>query len=173
MDYISHYASPLGPITLASDGEALTGLWFDGQKHFGATLSADRQEKDLPVFTEACRWLDAYFQGADPGSTPPLHPKGTPFQALVWDLLRAIPRGAVLTYGALAAQAARALGRSPMSPQAVGSAVGRNPISLMIPCHRVVGASGSLTGYAGGVDKKQALLRLEGLDLSHFTLPEP
>ena len=173
MDYLSHYPSPLGPITLASDGDALTGLWFDGQKYFGATLSADVAEKPLPVFDDARRWLEAYFQGWDPGPTPPLAPKGTPFQKRVWDILLTIPRGSTLTYGEIGSRVARTLGREHMSPQAVGGAVGHNPISLMIPCHRVVGTGGNLTGYAGGVDKKQALLRLERVDLSRFTLPKP
>lgn len=163
MDYIAHYSSPLGSITLSSDGAALTGLWFDGQKYFGATLSEEQAEKALPVFDETRRWLDAYFQGKDPGATLPLAPKGTPFQKAVWDILRTIPRGATLTYGEIALQVARAMGRVHMSPQAVGGAVGHNPISILIPCHRVVGQSGSLTGYAGGVDKKLWLLTLEGV----------
>lgn len=165
MDYLSHYASPLGPITLSADGEALTGLWFDGQKYFGATLSPCQEEADLPVFGEARRWLALYFAGKDPGPAPPISPKGSPFRQEVWRLLRSIPRGQTVTYGQLAVQAARAMGRTSMSPQAVGGAVGHNPISLMIPCHRVVGADGSLTGYAGGVGKKRRLLELEGVDL--------
>ena len=133
MDYLSRYDSPLGPITLSSDGETLTGLWFDGQKYYGATLSAERQEKDLPVFTEARRWLDAYFAGKDPGSTPPLNPRGTPFQKAVWDILRTIPRGSTLTYGDIGMRVAQAMGRASMSAQAVGNAVGHNPISSSFP----------------------------------------
>ena len=172
MDYVSHYPSPLGPITLSSDGTALTGLWFDGQKYDRATLSEDRAEKSLPIFDDAHAWLDAYFQGQDPGPTPPLAPRGTPFQKAVWDILLTIPRGSTLTYGDIGAQLAQVMGRAHMSAQAVGGAVGHNPISLMIPCHRVVGTGGSLTGYAGGVDKKQKLLLLEGVDVFRFTLPE-
>lgn len=172
MDYIAHYASPLGPITLSSDGAALTGLWFDGQKYFGATLSEERCEKDLPVFDGARRWLWAYFQGTDPGFTPPLNPRGTPFQRAVWDILLTIPRGSTLTYGRIADRVAGTLGREHMSAQAVGGAVGHNPISILIPCHRVVGTGGSLTGYAGGVDKKLRLLRSEGVDTTLFTLPK-
>lgn len=172
MDYLSHYDSPLGPITLSSDGEALTGLWFDGQKYFGATLSKEQAEKDLPVFTEARRWLEAYFAGKDPGPTPPLNPKGTPFQKAVWDILRTIPHGSTLTYGEIGLRVAHTMGRASMSAQAVGGAVGHNPISIMIPCHRVIGTRGSLTGYAGGVDKKLRLLQLEGVGTTQFTLPK-
>lgn len=172
MNYLSYYDSPLGPITLSSDGETLTGLWFDGQKYFGATLSGERSEKALPVFTETHRWLDAYFQGKDPGLTPPLAPKSTPFQKAVWDILRTIPRGATLTYGDIGARVAQTMGRASMSAQAVGGAVGHNPISILIPCHRVIGSNGSLTGYAGGVDKKIQLLTLEGVDTTQFTLPK-
>lgn len=172
MDYLSHYASPLGPIALSSDGESLTGLWFDGQKYFGATLSEEQREKDLPVFDGARRWLDAYFQGRDPGFTPPLNPRGTPFQKAVWDILLTIPRGSTLTYGQIADRVAKAMGRGRMSAQAVGGAVGHNPISILIPCHRVVGTNGSLTGYAGGVDKKLWLLQCEGVDTTLFTLPK-
>ena len=166
MDYICHYASPLGVVTLASDGRALTGLWFDGQKHFGDTLSPLREEKPLPVFEQAQAWLDLYFQGKEPDFTPELAPAGTPFRQAVWALLLTIPYGQTMTYGALAARLGRA------SPRAVGGAVARNPISLIIPCHRVVGAGGSLTGYAGGVEKKRALLRLEGAGLSRLHLPK-
>lgn len=155
MDYLSHYASPLGPITLSSDGEALTGLWFDGQKYFGATLSPEQMELDLPIFQETSRWLDLYFGGRDPGPLPLLRPKGSEYRQKVWKALLEIPRGQTVTYARLA-------GLIPTSPRAVAGAVGHNPISLLIPCHRVIGTGGALTGYAGGVDKKRALLRLEG-----------
>ena len=160
MDFIWHYASPLGAITLASDGDALTGLWFDGQKHFGAGLSAEPVERPLPVFDEAAHWLDAFFAGKNPGSTPRLNPRGTPFQRAVWAALLSIPRGKTATYGDIVRAVAPA-GFLRASARAVGGAVGRNPISLIIPCHRVVGADGSLTGYAGGIGRKQALLELE------------
>lgn len=172
MEYMHAYASPLGGITLASDGEALTGLWFDGQKYFGSGLSAAREERDLPVFAETIRWLDIYFSGREPDFLPPLHARGTPFQEMVWEILRAIPYGRTRTYGEIAAQIAQQTGRPRMSAQAVGSAVGRNPISLLIPCHRVMGANGSLTGYAGGVEKKRRLLLLEGIALETFFVPQ-
>ena len=154
MEYIHHYASPLGGITLASDGSALTGLWFDGQKYFAAALSPDSEEKMLPVFAEADRWLDRYFTGSIPDFTPPLNPRGTPFRLLVWETLLAVP------YGQLAQRLALRTGR-PVSARAVGNAVGHNPVSLIIPCHRVIGADGSLTGYAGGLERKTRLLQLE------------
>ncbi len=168
MDYIAAYASPLGAVTLASDGQALTGLWFDGQKYFPALTG---RREDLPVFRQARAWLDAYFAGERPGAPPPLRPIGTDFQQQVWALLTAIPYGETRTYGALAAELARQRGLAHMSAQAVGGAVGRNPISILVPCHRVVGATGSLTGYAGGLERKQALLRLEGALREDFSLP--
>lgn len=173
MDYTAYYDSPIGGITLASDGEALTGLWFltssvfdnkvfgspsgcDGQKHFGYMLPQQHEEHSgLPVFDETRRWLGVYFSGCEPNFTPPLSLKGTPFQRRVWEALLTIPYGQTVTYGELA----RLLGCR--SAQAVGGAVGRNPISIIVPCHRVVGASGALTGYAAGLDRKRALLELE------------
>ena len=157
MDYTHAYLSPLGGITLASDGEALTGLWFDGQKHFGSTLEESHTEKRLPVFEQADRWLDTYFSGKAPDFTPPLRPRGTAFQKAVWRCLLEIPYGRTVSYGEIAAS----LGLPSGAARAVGGAVGRNPISLMIPCHRVLGANGNLTGYAGGVDRKKRLLELE------------
>ncbi len=155
MDYTFHVDSPLGGITLASDGEALTGLWFDGQKSFADTLDAEYAEKALPVFGETAKWLDLYFAGVEPDFTPKLSPRGTSFRRRVWDVLLTIPYGHTMTYGEIAQR----LGCR--SAQAIGGAVGHNPISLIIPCHRVVGADGSLTGYAGGVDKKCRLLEME------------
>lgn len=166
MEYTHHYDSPLGGITLASDGEALTGLWFDGQKYFQATLGREHEEKDLPIFEQARHWLDLYFGGEIPDFTPPLKPKGTAFQKAVWDILRSIPYGQTMTYGEIAARIAAQKGLAQMSAQAVGGAVGHNPISILIPCHRVVGSNGSLTGYAGGIERKERLLRLEKADLS-------
>lgn len=156
----ARYDSPLGQLRLAGDDRGLTGLWFLGQKYLPQTPPPPG---DLPVFREAAAWLDVYFSGRDPGPTPPLHPAGTPFQREVWALLTAIPYGRTATYGALAARLARERGIPRLSAQAVGGAVGRNPISIFIPCHRVLGAGGSLTGYAGGLDKKAALLALEGI----------
>ena len=148
------YASPLGEIVLAAEGAALTGLWFDGQQHFPPALPAPGEFAASPVLEAAARWLAGYFAGAQSVFAPPLAPEGTPFQRKVWERLRAIPYGETMTYGALAA----ALGSS---ARAVGGAVARNPISLVIPCHRVVGAGGTLTGYAGGIERKEYLLRLE------------
>ena len=160
MLYTAHYTSPLGGITLTSDGMALTGLYFDGERDF-PDLSAGRK-KDLPVFGEVIRWLDLYFAGKEPDFMPPLAPVGTTFQQAVWEILKTIPYGETTTYGAIAKQLEKNTGRR-MSAQAVGGAVGRNPISILIPCHRVIGANGSLTGYAGGLDKKEYLLGLEGI----------
>ena len=156
MLFLTHYASPLGPILLAADETGLTGLWFEGQKYFPSFSGVDYQEKETPVLTETARWLDVYFSGKDPGFLPPLHPQGSPFRQTVWDILLTIPRGQTMTYGEIA----RRLGVR--SAQAVGGAVGHNPISILIPCHRVVGSDGSLTGYAGGVERKTRLLQLEG-----------
>lgn len=156
MLFLTHYASPLGPILLAADETGLTGLWFEGQKYFPSFLGVDYQEKETPVLTETVRWLDVYFSGKDPDILPPLHPQGSPFRQAVWNILLTIPRGQTMTYGEIA----RRLGVR--SAQAVGGAVGHNPISILIPCHRVVGSDGSLTGYAGGFDRKTRLLQLEG-----------
>lgn len=161
MEYIHHYASPFGGITLASDGEALTGLWFDGQKYFGSTLSDEYEQRELPVFEQADRWLEIYFSGRKPDFLPPLTMKTTPFRKAVWELLLTIPYGQTMTYGELAKLVAEQMGRIRMSAQAVGGAVGHNAISLIIPCHRVIGANGSLTGYAGGIAVKEKLLLLE------------
>ena len=161
MDYTYHVDSPLGGITLASDGQALTGLWFDGQKYFADTLSKQHEEKALVVFEQTERWLSIYFSGRIPDFTPPLRPKGTPFREEVWRILLTIPYGQTVTYGEIAAILASRRGLAGMSAQAVGGAVGHNPISLIVPCHRVVGADGALTGYAGGVEKKRWLLDLE------------
>lgn len=172
MKYLSHYMSPLGGITLASDGSSITGLWFDGQKYFPAGLSETHPKKALPVFEEAARWLNGYFAGKAPADTPPLGPDGTPFRKAVWKILLTIPYGQTITYGGIAQRLAAQKGLAGMSAQAVGNAVGHNPISLMVPCHRVVGANGSLTGYAGGIDKKLWLLRLEGVDTAGLFMPK-
>lgn len=161
---LHHTDSPLGGITLAGDGEALCGLWFEGQKYFGAGLPADCGERMLPVFAETERWLAAYFSGKCPAFTPPLAPRGTEFQKSVWEVLLTIPYGQTRSYGEIAAQLAEARGLPHLSAQAVGGAVGRNPISLLIPCHRVIAADGSLRGYAGGLEKKRYLLQLEAGD---------
>ncbi len=164
MDYLHHYVSPLGNMTLASDGQSLIGLWFDDQKHFACTLEEPAQEKDLPVFEETIRWLDIYFEGGVPDFLPSLAPRGTAFQKEVWDALLTIPYGKTMTYGDIARILGKRRGFVKMSAQAVGGAVGYNPISLIIPCHRVVGTKGKLTGYAGGLDRKDKLLTLERIN---------
>lgn len=159
--YTTRYGSPVGELLLASDGERLAGVWLAGQKYYAAGLSGSEENAALPLFGAVRHWLDRYFAGARPSPGElPLAPAGTAFQRAVWDLLLGIPYGGVTTYGALAAEYERVRGRG-TSPRAVGSAVGRNPISIIIPCHRVVGSDGSLTGYAGGVDRKRFLLELE------------
>lgn len=158
------YRSPLGDITMASDGSALTGLWFDGQKYFGSGIlkeTLEYEEKELPVFKETVHWLDIYFEGKEPDFMPELSLKGTEFRREVWNILLEIPYGETITYGEIGRKIAKKKGLISMSAQAVGGAVGHNPISILVPCHRVVGADGKLTGYAGGVDKKLALLILE------------
>ncbi|MCR5005568.1 MAG: methylated-DNA--[protein]-cysteine S-methyltransferase [Clostridiales bacterium] len=161
MAFTHHYDSPLGGITMASDGAALIGLWFDGQKYFADTLHGPQEEKDLPVFEKTDHWLDLYFSGTEPDFTPPLKFRSTPFRETVWRILLTIPYGQTMTYGQIAKIVAAETGKERTSAQAVGGAVGHNPISLIIPCHRVIGADGELTGYAGGIDIKEKLLRLE------------
>ena len=217
MNYTAHYDSPIGGITLASDGVALIGLWFEGQKHFAAMLGPQHREcDDLPVFVETKRWLDSYFSGQIPDFTPKLAMRATPFRQAIWEILLTIPYGKTVTYGEIARRFVETfhetslqssslhnvslhgatsqdislqgaplqvtssqdalsqgsllqgmsiqgamLAKKNMSAQAVGGAVGHNPISLIIPCHRVIGANGSLTGYAGGVERKKYLLELE------------
>ena len=165
MTYFHHYDSPLGAMTMSSDGEALTGLWFDGQRYSGPGTDEVPEEKMLPVFTETVRWLDMYFRGEIPAFLPKIRistaPAKTPFRLAVWGILYDIPYGQTVTYGEIAEIMAEKTGKTYMSPQAVGGAVGHNPIALIIPCHRVIGADDSLTGYAAGTDKKEALLELE------------
>ena len=172
MVYTAQYASPLGDITLACDETAVIGLWFNGQKYFGNILPAQREEKEHPLLRDAKRWLDIYFSGRAPDFTPPLRYDSTPFRKQICDIMLTIPYGKTMTYGEIAAEAARRQGRVKMSAQAVGGAVGHNPISLMIPCHRVVGTNGSLTGYAGGVGRKAKLLELERADMTHLFVPK-
>lgn len=155
---------------MACDGRHLTGLWLDQQKYFADTLPANAQPKsDVPVFDQTKAWLDRYFKGEKPEiSELPLAPIGGEFRQAVWKILCDIPYGQVMTYGEIAKKIAQQQGRKSMSAQAVGGAVGHNPISLIIPCHRVIGTNGSLTGYAGGIDVKMTLLHLEGVDTTHF-----
>ena len=173
MYYKTTYHSPIGTITLASDGENLVGLWNENQKYHGDTLFGDMiTDNGIAVFADAKKWLDRYFAGEKPGiSDLRIRPMGSAFRQDVWKILCEIPYGEVITYGGIAKRMAANMGKQSMSSQAVGGAVGHNPISIVIPCHRVVGASGSLTGYAGGLKAKIKLLELEGVDLSGFHVP--
>ena len=161
MVYTCKYASPIGNMLLAADEIGLTGAWFEGQKHFTSTLTKEHTQKETEILTQAKNWLDVYFSGEDPKFTPPLNPQGTPFRKAIWEILLRIPYGQTVTYGEIAKAFAQEKGLAKMSAQAVGGAVGHNPISLIIPCHRVVGVDGSLTGYAGGIERKRKLLELE------------
>lgn len=172
MIYTSKYTSPLGGVLLAADEVGLRGLWFDGQKYFARDLPDERTERETPVLSEAKRWLDLYFGGQEPDFLPPLHPVGTPFRQAVWEILLRIPYGKTVTYGEISKQLAEKMGLERMSAQAVGGAVGHNEISIIIPCHRVVGSNGSLTGYAGGINRKIKLLELEHADMSRFFIPK-
>ena len=168
MLYRSHYDSPLGLILLAADEVGLTGLWLEGQKHYAKKLSRELDmEEELPIFIAAKRWLDQYFSGQVPEVAVPIHLEGTDFQKEVWQILCEIPYGQTTTYGQIAKEIAAKRGVSRMSAQAVGGAVGRNPISIIVPCHRVIGSDGSLTGYAGGLDKKIFMLELERKQKNH------
>ena len=172
MEYTHHYDSPLGGITMASDGESLIGLWFDGQKYFADTIGDNCRDISLPVFEQTAKWLDIYFSGKKPNFTPPLIMKTTAFRKRVWEIMLTIPFGKTMTYGEISSIIAKERGISQMSAQAVGGAVGHNSISLIIPCHRVVGTNGSLTGYAGGIDKKIKLLKMEHTDMSGLFVPK-
>ncbi len=174
MFYASRLPSPLGQLTLASDGSQIVGLWIEGQKYFPRSLTTTPPVpcNELPVLAQASLWLDRYFSGERPSpSELPLAPAGSAFRQFIWQELCRIPYGETVTYKALAALAASAFHKKSMSAQAVGGAVGHNPISIIIPCHRVVGTNGSLTGYAGGLDKKIRLLKLEGVNTKAFHVP--
>ncbi len=168
--YKTYYDSPIGRLLLTSDGKALTGLWIEGQKYFASTIKEEPIQKDeLEIFVKTKDWLDRYFAGQKPlPQELPLAPEGSDFRKAVWKILCNIPYGEVMTYGRIAKIIAEQKGLSSMSAQAVGNAVGHNPISIIIPCHRVIGTNGSLTGYAGGIEKKKKLLQLEG---AKITLP--
>ena len=172
MTFIQHYNSPLGGILLAADEIGLTGLWFNGQKYFARSLPAGYTEQNTPALSEAKRWLEVYFTGKKPDFMPPLHIVGSAFRRAVWEILLQIPYGKTTTYGEIARQLAEKQKLPRMSAQAVGGAVGHNEISIISPCHRVVGTNGSLTGYAGGIDKKIKLLELEHTDMSSFFVPK-
>ncbi|MGI6161514.1 MAG: methylated-DNA--[protein]-cysteine S-methyltransferase [Christensenellales bacterium] len=176
MHYKTIYPSPIGTITLACDcdGKNLIGVWTEEQKYHGDTIFQGMVEKnDIPLFNTTKKWLDRYFAGDKPGiSSLPLAPIGSEFRQEIWNILCEIPYGEVITYGGIAKKMAEKMGRQSMSSQAVGGAVGHNPISIIIPCHRVVGSNGSLTGYAGGVSTKIKLLELEGADMTRLFVPK-
>lgn len=171
MQYQNSYHSPVGEILLTADDTALTGLWFKGGKYDANHPGQEQEEKRTPALAQAREWLTIYFSGRQPHFRPPIHISGTSFQLAVWNILQNIPYGETVTYGEIAKEIAAQRGLSRMSAQAVGGAVGHNPLSIIIPCHRVVGADGSLTGYSGGIEKKVKLLALEKVDLRNFYLP--
>ena len=184
MIYKTHYDSPLGGMLLSADDKGLTGVWFDEQKYYArgqadsepeagaAICNAPCEEELAPLLADAKHWLDVYFAGKEPDFDLPLNPTGTDFQKRVWRILCMIPYGKTMTYVQIAAQIAAERGIARMSAQAVGGAVGHNPLSIIVPCHRVVGTNGSLTGYAGGIDRKIKLLTLEGINMSAFFVPK-
>lgn len=169
MQYIHYYESPIGQILLTADEQGLTGLLLSGEPW---PIAPEYAESFTPAISDSVRWLDIYFSGNIPDFIPPLHIAGSPFQEEVWEMLLNIPYGEVTTYGDLAKQIAAKRGISRMSAQAVGGAVGSNPVSIIIPCHRVVGSGGNLTGFASGLDNKTALLTLEGHDMTKFSTPK-
>ena len=172
MIYTTYYNSPLGKILLAADDEGLIGVWFEGQKYFADALSEDSIQMETALLRQTENWLDIYFSGKEPDFTPAIHMTGSNFRKLVWNILQDIPYGRTMTYGDIAKKVATETGREKMSAQAVGGAVGHNPISIIIPCHRVVGSNGSLTGYAGGIARKVELLKLEQVDLNRYFIPK-
>lgn len=172
MIYTISYKSPVGELLLAEQDGSLIGLWNKGQKYYLGSVKETFEEKDTPMLQKTKAWLDRYFAGEKPEITElALNPAGTDFQQQVWQILRDIPYGTTVTYGDIAKQMANRLGRQTMSSQAVGGAVGHNPISIIVPCHRVVGKSGSLTGYAGGMAAKISLLTHEGVNMAGFKVP--
>ena len=171
MIYTNEYESPLGNILLAGDEQGLTGLWFtDGSRFTGLGLKMEALRRETDYFCQAKEWLNVYFTGRDPGFLPKIHLVGSDFRNRVGEILCQIPFGKTVTYGWIAERIAKERGLERMSAQAVGGAVGHNPISIIVPCHRVVGANGDLTGYAGGIMRKKALLELEGNDMNLFSL---
>lgn len=172
MQYTSKYNSPLGEIMIAADEKGLTGLWFVGQKYFALYLDKENEEKEIPVLKDTKKWLDIYFSGKEPNFKLPIHFTGTDFQNEVWKILYSIPYGKTMTYGEIAKILAKQKGLKRMSAQAVGGAVGKNEISIIVPCHRVVGSDGNLTGYAGEIDKKIELLKLENGYKDEFYKPK-
>lgn len=172
MQYISHYQSPLGGILLTAGEAGLTGLLFDRKGHCADYIDPEHIEKETPVLEQTKRWLTLYFSGQEPDFTPPIRLSGSPFQLAVWNILLGIPYGQTVTYGEIAREIAVQRKLPKMSAQAVGGAVGRNKIAVIVPCHRVVGAGGNLTGYAGGIDKKVKLLSIEKNDMKKYYIPK-
>ena len=166
MQQISYYQSPLDKMLIAADDIGICGIWFEDQKFYAAKLNQDYIELENEDIIQAKKWLDIYFSGKQPDFTPKLHLVGTNFQLDVWNILLKIPYGKTTTYGNISQELVLKYHKEHMSAQAVGNAVGRNPISIIVPCHRVIGANGKLTGYAGGLDKKSKLLALEKLEYS-------
>ncbi len=173
MLYTTHYASPIGSLLLAEKDGALSGLWIEGQKYFLGSVKEEMTENaDSAILKQTKMWLERYFRGERPSvGELALAPQGSEFRKAVWKILCEIPYGEVTTYKEIAKKMAVNLGRDTMSAQAVGGAVAHNPISIIIPCHRVIGTDGSLTGYAGGIDRKIKLLTLEGVDVERFFVP--
>jgi methylated-DNA-[protein]-cysteine S-methyltransferase len=163
MEYVHRIESPVGMLTVSSDGKNVFGLWIEGQKYFARTLGKDVSEQNLPVFEDVQKWLSIYFSGKEPDFMPPLMPEGSPFQKSIWNILCKIPYGKTTTYGEIAKQFDLVNKGRHTSARAVGSAVGHNPVSILIPCHRVIGKNGDLTGYAGGINTKRKLLQMEGI----------
>ena len=172
MEYKSFYDSPVGRIVMVSDGNSLSYLGFEEQRFVNPLLPSLAERQDLPVISMAKEWLDIYFSGKDPGFSVPLSLTGTSFQKTVWEILLTIPFGTTVSYSDVASLAARRLSKDRMSCRAAGSAVGHNPVSIIVPCHRVVGKNGSLTGYGGGLARKIMLLETEGIDTSVFSMPQ-
>lgn len=172
MQNILEYNSPLGKMLLSADEIGLNGVWFYGQKYFARNLKEEASPSNNTTLTIAKHWLDIYFSGTEPDFLPPLNLIGSEFQKDIWNILKSIPYGQTTTYGIIAKQLAKQLGLKSMSSQAVGGAVGHNPLGIIIPCHRVIGTNNCLTGYAGGIDKKIKLLQLEGIDTKKLTLPK-
>ena len=172
MIFTNNYKSPLGNILLAGDEQGLTELWFtEGSRYIGLGLKKEAHRCETDYFDQTKEWLDIYFSGCNPGFFPQIHLVGSDFRNRVGEIMCEIPYGETVTYGWIADKLAKKRGIEKMSAQAVGGAVGHNPICIIVPCHRVVGASGSLTGYGGGIMRKKALLELEGIDMSQFTSP--
>nr|QIM10358.1 methylated-DNA--protein-cysteine methyltransferase [uncultured Alphaproteobacteria bacterium] len=171
MQYTAKYKSPLGEILLSADDTGLTGLWFTDQKYYALYLDKENQEQETPFLRQAKKWLDIYFSGKEPDFKLPLHFIGSEFQNKVWEILYAIPYGKTMTYGEIATVLTQQKGLKKMSARAVGSAVGHNQISIIVPCHRVVGSNGSLTGYAGGIERKKYLLEHEKADMHKLFVP--